>query len=95
MHGSCDCLIAVLRLGDCMQLNPDILLSLSGLMVSQPLLQSVGRGFESHRKCWDFSSLGIFVSLVSFVSLVDFVIFVSWSFWFILLVRSFWLIWLF
>ena len=40
-----------------MQLNPDILLSLSGLMVSQPLSQSVGRGFESQRTCWDFSSL--------------------------------------
>ena len=35
--------------GDCMQLNPDILLSLSGLMVSQPLSRSVGRGFESQR----------------------------------------------
>ena len=37
--------------------NPDIVLSLSGLMVSQPLSQSVGRRFESQRKCWDFSSL--------------------------------------
>ena len=36
--------------------NPDILLSLGGLVVSQPLSQSVGRGFESQRKCWDFSS---------------------------------------
>ena len=40
-----------------MQPNPDILLSLSGLMVSQLLSLSVGRGFESQRKCWDFSSL--------------------------------------
>ena len=40
-----------------MQLNPDILLSLSGLMVWQLLSQSVGRGFESQGKCWDFSSL--------------------------------------
>ena len=40
-----------------MQLNPDILLSLSSPMVSQPLSQSVDRGFESHRKCWDFSSM--------------------------------------
>ena len=39
-----------------MQLNPDILSSLSGLMVSQPLSQSVGCGFESQEKCWDFSS---------------------------------------
>ena len=37
--------------------NPVILLSLSGLVVSQPLSQSVGRGFESQRMCWDFSSL--------------------------------------
>ena len=37
--------------------NPDILLSLSGLVVSQPLSQSLGRGFESQKKCWDFSSL--------------------------------------
>ena len=42
-----------------MQLNPDILLSLSGLMVSQPLSQSVGRGFESQGKCWDFFLLSI------------------------------------
>ena len=40
-----------------MQLNPDILLSLSGLTVSQPFSQSVSHGFESQRKCWDFSSL--------------------------------------
>ena len=40
-----------------MQLNPGILLSLSGLMVSQQLSQSVGRRFESQRQCWDFSSL--------------------------------------
>ena len=40
-----------------MQFNPDILFRLSGLVVSQLLLQSVGRGFESQRKCWDFSSL--------------------------------------
>ena len=40
-----------------MELNPDILLSLSGLMVSQPLSQSVGRGLESQGKCWDFSAL--------------------------------------
>ena len=40
-----------------MQLNPDILLSLSGLLVSQSLSQSMGRGFESQRKCWDFFSL--------------------------------------
>ena len=33
--------------GDCMQLNPDILLSLSGLLVSQPLSQSVGFFFLS------------------------------------------------
>ena len=40
-----------------MQLNVDILLSFSDLLLSQPLSQSVGRGFESQRKCWDFSSL--------------------------------------
>ena len=40
-----------------MQLNPDFLLRLSGLVILQPLSQSVGRGFESQRKCWDFSSL--------------------------------------
>ena len=39
-----------------MQLNPDILLRLNGIVVSQPLSQSVGRGFESQRKCWDISS---------------------------------------
>ena len=41
--------------------NPDILLSLSGLVVLQPLSQSVGRGFESHRKYWDFSSLYLYM----------------------------------
>ena len=40
-----------------MQHNPDNILSLSGLMISQQLSQSVGRGFKSQRKCWDFSSL--------------------------------------
>ena len=39
-----------------MPLNPNILLSLSGLMVSQRLLQFVGRRFQSQGQCWDFSS---------------------------------------
>ena len=39
-----------------MQLDPDILLRLGGLMVWQPVLQSVARGFEFQRNCWDFSS---------------------------------------
>ena len=37
-----------------MQLNPDIILSVSGIVVSQPLSQSVGHGFESQRKCLNF-----------------------------------------
>ena len=40
-----------------MQLNSDILLSLSGLKVSEQLTQSELRGLESQRKCWDSSSL--------------------------------------
>ena len=35
---------------ECMQIIPDFLLSLSGLTVSQPFSQSVGRGFKSERE---------------------------------------------
>ena len=49
----CTCVVGAMKHAH----NADILSSLSGLVVSQPLSQSVGRGFESQGKCWDFSSL--------------------------------------
>ena len=44
--------------GDCMKLNPDILLSFSGLVVSQPVSQSVGRGSNIR------DSVGIFLLIM-------------------------------